>query len=78
MEKTKETSVSQLPMQELICTLETITENEKLPSQLEAQNSKERLNVDAEVQVDQSTTKEQNTNKKNTGEQVVRLSSLFK
>nr|XP_043631095.1 uncharacterized protein LOC122602557 isoform X2 [Erigeron canadensis] len=78
MEKSEEMSVSQSPMHELIYTLEAITENEKLPSQLEAQNSEEKLTVDAEAQVDQSTTIERSVNTKHKRKKVLPLSSLFK
>ncbi|XP_071707087.1 uncharacterized protein [Rutidosis leptorrhynchoides] len=78
MEKTKEASVFRSPMQELISTMETITETEILPSQLESQQSTEGLDVDTEVRVDQSTINAQNGNKKKTRKQVLPLSSLFK
>ncbi|KAI3808356.1 hypothetical protein L1987_24305 [Smallanthus sonchifolius] len=70
--------VSNSPIQELIATLETIIEDEDLPSQSEAQNPKEKVNVVAEVQVDHSTTKEQSVDKKYKRKQVLPLSSLFK
>lgn len=52
--------------------------NEKLPSQSKPQNANEKVNIVAEVQVDQSTTKEQNVSKKHKRKQVLPLSSLFK
>lgn len=70
-EKPRETRVSQSPTQKLICKLETPTENEKL----EAQNPKDRLDVDAKVQVDHLITKEQSSDRR---KQVRPLSSLFK
>ncbi|GJS19665.1 polynucleotide adenylyltransferase family protein [Tanacetum coccineum] len=78
IEKPEETSMSQSPMQDLIHTVETITGNEKLPSQLEAQKSKVSRDVDAEVQVDQSTTKNQSVNKEPKRKRLLTLSSLFK
>lgn len=78
IEKPEETSISQSPMQDLIHTVETITGNEKLPSQLEAQKSKGNPDVDAEVQVDQQTTKQQSVNQEHKRKRVLSLSSLFK
>nr|GEW46045.1 polynucleotide adenylyltransferase family protein [Tanacetum cinerariifolium] len=78
IEKPEETSMSQSPMQDLIHTVETITGNEKLPSQLEAKVSKESRDVDADMQVDQSTTKNQSVNKEPKRKRLLTLSSLFK
>lgn len=78
IDKPEEVCASKSPMQELIATLETIVENEDLPSQLEGQNCEEKVNVVAEVQVDQSRTKEQSVDKKYKRKQVLPLSSLFK
>lgn len=78
MKKPTVTSLSQSTIQELICTLEDITESEKLSSQLEAQTPKEKVDVVAEVQVTQPTTKEQSVNGKHKSKQVLPLSSLFK
>ncbi|KAI3704478.1 hypothetical protein L1987_74699 [Smallanthus sonchifolius] len=78
IEKPEEICVSNSLIQELIATLETIIEDEDLPSQLEGQNPKEKVNVVAEVQVDQSTAKEQSVDKKYKRKQVLPLSSLFK
>nr|GEZ67628.1 polynucleotide adenylyltransferase family protein [Tanacetum cinerariifolium] len=78
IEKPEERSMSQSPMQDLIHTVETITGNEKLSSQLEAKVSKESRDVDADVQVDQSTTKNQSVNKEPKRKRLLTLSSLFK
>ncbi|KAK1440520.1 hypothetical protein QVD17_06348 [Tagetes erecta] len=78
IDKPEDICVAKSPMRELIVTLETIVENEDLPSQLEGQTPKEKVNVVAEVQVDQSTTKEQSVVKKCKRKQVLPLSSLFK
>ncbi|KVI08731.1 Poly A polymerase, head domain-containing protein, partial [Cynara cardunculus var. scolymus] len=74
-EKPQEMSVSQSPTQKLVCKLGTATENEKFPSELEAQNPKEKLNIDAVVQVDNLITKEQSVDRR---KQARPLSSLFK
>ncbi|KAM0003919.1 putative polynucleotide adenylyltransferase [Helianthus debilis subsp. tardiflorus] len=82
--KPEEMRVSDSPTQELMTTPEPClhngnhNRNEKLPSQLEAQNANEKVNVVEEVEVDQSTTKEQSVNRKEKWKHVLPLSSLFK
>ncbi|KAI3747674.1 hypothetical protein L6452_10252 [Arctium lappa] len=79
-EKLQETKASQSPTRMPVCKLETTTENEKFPFELEDQNPKdqnpkERLDVDAKVQVDHLITKKQSSDIK---KQARPLSSLFK
>ncbi|KAJ0770846.1 putative polynucleotide adenylyltransferase [Helianthus annuus] len=79
IEKPEEICVSKSPIQELMATLESIIEDEEdLPSQLEGQNANEKVNSPADVQVDQSITKEQSVDKKDKRKPVLQLSSLFK
>ncbi|KAI3798791.1 hypothetical protein L1987_34070 [Smallanthus sonchifolius] len=84
IEKPDQTHVSNSPIQELLATPEPCSHNgshninEKLPSQLEAQNPKEKVNVVAEVQADESTNKEQSVKREHKRKQVLPLSSLFK
>ncbi|KAI3794320.1 hypothetical protein L1987_36949 [Smallanthus sonchifolius] len=78
IEEPDETRVSNSPIQELLATPEPCSHNGKLPSQLKAQNPKEKVNVVAEVQADQSTNKEQSVKREHKRKQVLPLSSLFK
>ncbi|KAK9071478.1 hypothetical protein SSX86_010047 [Deinandra increscens subsp. villosa] len=77
IKKPEEICVSKSPIQELIATMETIIENEDISSHLEGQNPKEKVNVVAEVQLDQSTAKEESVDSKCKRKQVLPLSSFF-
>ncbi|XP_076889525.1 uncharacterized protein LOC143540307 [Bidens hawaiensis] len=81
IEKPVEMRESDSPTPELMATLESClyngndNRNGKLPSQSEALSTKEKFNVVAEVEADQSTTKEESVSRKR---KLLQLSSLFK